>query len=78
MARKRELTDLISMRLTPHDTEALDQVCEQLPIPRLTVARIALRLGLAELKRNPARVLEGEPRDQPKRKAKRWTVRTKR
>jgi hypothetical protein len=77
MTRTRKLTDLISMRLTPEDSEELDAVCEQMPIPRLTVARIALRLGLAELRKNPARVLEGKTKRRPKRGAKRWVVRPK-
>jgi len=68
MARAHMLTDLISMRLSPDDSEALDAVSERIPIPRLTIARIALRIGLVELKENPARVLEGESKKRPRRK----------
>lgn len=68
MARTRKLTDPISMRLSPDDNEELDAVCERIPMPRLTIARIALRLGLAELKENPARVLEGASKKRSRRK----------
>ena len=70
MTRPRKLTDLISMRLSPEDSDDLDAVCEKIPMPRLTVARIAMRLGLAELRENPARVLE-TPAKARTRKAKR-------
>jgi hypothetical protein len=68
MARTRKLTDLISMRLSPDDSEELDAVCEHIPMPRLTIARIALRLGLAELRKNPARVLDGKSKRTARRK----------
>jgi hypothetical protein len=71
MTRARKLTDLISMRLSPEDSEELDAVCERIPMPRLTVARIAMQLGLAELRDNPARVLEGESKRPRRAKGRR-------
>jgi hypothetical protein len=71
MTRARKLTDLISMRLSPEDSKELDVVCERLPMPRLTVARIALRIGLSELRENPARILEGESKRPQRAKARR-------
>ena len=70
MTRTRKLTDLISMRLSPEDSAALDAVCAKIPMPRLTVARIAMRIGLVELLENPARVLEAPVKARPS-KAKR-------
>jgi hypothetical protein len=53
-----ELTDVISMRLAPEDRHLLDVVSKAIPaIPRLTLARIAMRLGLEEIRQNPARAL---------------------
>lgn len=49
----------MSMRLSPDDARALDDVAKRAPtIPRLTIARMALRLGLIALRANPARLLE--------------------
>lgn len=67
MTRTRKLTDAISLRLSPEDSDELDAVCEKIPMPRLTVARIAMRLGLAELRENPARVLETQVTARPRR-----------
>lgn len=64
MARTRKLTDLISMRLSPEDIEALDAMCAKIPMPRLSIARLAMRIGLAELKANPARILGSVSRRQ--------------
>ena len=53
-----ELTDVISMRLAPEDRNLLDSVAKLIPvIPRLTLARIAMRLGLEEIRQHPARAL---------------------
>jgi hypothetical protein len=60
--RRKTLTKPISMRLAPQDAAALDAVSSLIPMPRLTIARIALRLGLAELREHPTRVLELEPK----------------
>ena len=53
-----ELTGIISMRLSPEDGRLLDSVSALVPVvPRLTLARIALRIGLEVIRQNPARVL---------------------
>ena len=53
-----ELTDLISMRLSQDDRQLLDSVSTLVPvIPRLTLARLALRIGLETIRQNPARAL---------------------
>ena len=63
---KQALEEIISMRLTTDDKRLLKKVAERIPMmPRLTIARAALRLGLAALDEDPARVLE-----QPKRKGR--------
>lgn len=56
---KRELTNMISMRLAPEDVELLDSVAALVPVvPRLTLARAALKIGLAHIRQNPARALK--------------------
>jgi hypothetical protein len=58
-----ELTDVISMRLSPDDRALLDSVSALVPvIPRLTLARLALRLGLEVIRQNPARALAPQAR----------------
>lgn len=53
-----ELTDVISMRLSSDDRQLLDSVSSLVPvIPRLTLARLALRIGLEAIRQNPARAL---------------------
>jgi len=53
-----DLTDIISMRLSPEDGRLLDSIAALVPVvPRLTLARIALRIGLEAIRQNPARVL---------------------
>jgi hypothetical protein len=63
--RKRELTKLISMRLSPEDARALEEIAGQVTsIPRLTIARLALRWGLAAFRDDPSRLLGvDQPRD---------------
>jgi hypothetical protein len=62
MTRKRSesgrLTDIISMRLSHDDRQALDAVSKLVPVvPRLTLARVALRIGLEVVRQNPAHAL---------------------
>jgi hypothetical protein len=53
-----ELTEVVSMRLSPEDRQLLDSVAALVPVvPRLTLARVALRLGLEIIRRNPAQAL---------------------
>lgn len=60
-----ELTDVISMRLSPDDRKLLDHVSSMVPvIPRLTLARIALRIGLETIRQNPAQALAPQAKRQ--------------
>lgn len=62
----------LMLNLEPQDEEALAAVTSQVPnMAKARVALSALRLGLAELRRNPDRaasVPPGGPPDDPKRK----------
>jgi hypothetical protein len=56
--KRTELSDMISMRLLPKDSQLLNSVAALVSvIPRLTLARIALRIGLEQIRQNPARAL---------------------
>lgn len=49
---------IISMRLSLEDGDALDRVAKLIPaIPRLTLARMALRIGLEEIRKQPTRTM---------------------
>jgi hypothetical protein len=62
-----ELTGMISMRLTAEDEQFLDSVAALVPVaPRLALARVALRLGLEQIRQNPARALAPQGRTKPK------------
>ena len=55
---KSALMRIISMRLSSEDGDALDRVAKLIPaIPRLTLARMALRIGLEEIRKQPARTM---------------------
>ncbi len=55
--RAKTLTKVISMRLTEEDKGKLDRLAGQIPIPPLTIARVALRLGLDVLLDDPTKIL---------------------
>jgi hypothetical protein len=58
-----ELTDIISMRLSPDDRQLLETVAGLVPVvPKLTLARLALRIGLETIRRNPAQALAAPSR----------------
>lgn len=58
---REELTEVISMRLSRKDRQLLDDVGALIPIvPRLTLARVALRLGLEAIRKSPAQALEAK------------------
>ena len=56
--RKQLLTTPISIRLSSDDKAKLDALGYSLPIPTLTVARVALRIGLEALERDPTLLLK--------------------
>jgi hypothetical protein len=54
----KRLTNIISMRLSAEDDRLLRAVAALVPIvPRLTLARVALRLGLEAIRQNPTSAL---------------------
>lgn len=58
-----KLTVSINMRVSPDDAARLDALSDRIRITtRHGVARAALRLGLAVLEEDPARVLADAPR----------------
>ncbi len=50
------LDETIFIRVTKADKEQLDRIAERLPLKSSQIARIALRIGLAEIERDPARI----------------------
>lgn len=50
---EEDLSVGISLRISVDDRAALDALAAKYPLKALTIARIALRLGLAEVQRNP-------------------------
>lgn len=67
-----ELDKVISLRLSKDDFSSLDTLSKRLPLKKLTIARIALRLGLKEIEKNPAVLFSAdvppEPKSEPKPK----------
>ena len=54
----QELTEVMSMRLSVDDRKLLETVSAMVPVlPTLTLARVALRIGLETIRRDPARAL---------------------
>lgn len=51
---EEDLSEAISLRVTPEDREALDSLASRFPLKAMTIARIALRLGMSEIAKNPA------------------------
>ncbi len=55
MKRNHELTDVVSIRISAPDRRLLEQVSKEVPaIPKLTLARLAMRIGLELIRREPA------------------------
>jgi len=66
---EEDLSEAISLRVTPDDRKALDALAARFPLKAMTIARIALRLGMAEIARNPAALFEaGSKEDDAGRK----------
>lgn len=56
--RGRELTAMISVRLSESDLEQLNALAEAMPaFPPTTIARVAMRVGFEALVKNPALAL---------------------
>jgi hypothetical protein len=60
MTSRGELVKVVSMRLSADDDKLLRSVAAQVPvIPPLTLARVAMRIGLEIIQKDPARAIEG-------------------
>jgi hypothetical protein len=60
----RALTANLGIRMSPADLARLDALAQRIPfVSRHGVARAALRLGMAQLEENPARILDAGPTD---------------
>ncbi len=56
------LTEAIYVRISKSDREALQDLAARLPLKEAAIARIALRIGLAEIEKDPARIFAaGKP-----------------
>ena len=51
-----DLTEAIYVRISETDRELLDELSSRLPLKMAAIARIALRIGLAEIEKDPARI----------------------
>lgn len=51
-----ELTEELTLRISKEDREALDALAARLPLKTRQIARIALRIGLAEIEKNPGAI----------------------
>jgi hypothetical protein len=60
-----ELTEAIYLRISQDDRARLDKLANRLPLKMAAIARIALRIGLAEIERDPARIFIGAPPHTP-------------
>ncbi len=55
-AKKDELDAMISIRVSKADVKAMKRLADILPLKPITVARLALRLGLVALEADPLRM----------------------
>lgn len=66
-----ELDAMISIRVSKKDVTAMRRLSERLPIKPITIARIALRIGLDTLADDPARMFDVMTSERPtKRRSK--------
>lgn len=57
-----DLTEEMTMRISKADKDALEALAARMPIKVRTLARIALRVGMAEIEKDPARIFAaGKP-----------------
>ena len=63
-----ELSEMISLRLSAEDKARLDALSERLPAMKpLSIARMALRLGLDVIEKDPLALLTGTASNRPRR-----------
>ncbi len=53
------LDETFVLRMTKADRELLDALAARLPLKATQIARIALRIGLAEIDKDPAKIFAG-------------------
>ena len=63
-----ELTEAISLRISKEDRTILDELAKRFPMKPLSIARVAIRLGMEELLKNPSSIFL----DPAKRDAAEW------
>ena len=51
-----DLSQELTMRISSADRDQLDGIAGRLPLKTRTIARIALRLGMAAIEKDPARI----------------------
>lgn len=51
------LEETLFIRVTSEDKQQLEDLAARLPLKAAAIARIALRIGLAEIDKDPAKVL---------------------
>jgi hypothetical protein len=61
------LSEAIYVRISKEDRELLDELATRIPLKMAAIARIALRIGLAEIGKDPARIFAGGPVKKTKR-----------
>ena len=64
------LDETFVLRITKADRQLLDTLAARLPLKATQIARIALRIGLAEIDRDPSRIF-GATKTPPKKGSKR-------
>jgi hypothetical protein len=66
-----KLKAMICVRITKEDRKALDRLTEALPLKLNAIARVALRIGVEALERDPTMLLSSPLRQPPRSSAKR-------
>jgi hypothetical protein len=61
------LDETFVLRMTKADRELLDSLASRLPLKATQIARIALRLGLTEIDKDPARIFAAGSKPKAKR-----------
>ncbi len=58
---KEELSQALYIRVTKTDKAALDALLRRVPLKAATLARLALRIGLSEIAKDPSRIFSDPP-----------------
>jgi hypothetical protein len=60
-----DLSVVISVRVSREDKARLDDLAKRVPLKALAIARIALRLGITEIEREPGALFRGAASPEP-------------